>query len=108
MTRRTFLKIAVVVGLMGMALKGNALAKTLNYKSISYIEETANGYNVIFSDGSIMNVNETGLYVLGRLKEGACINQIVNELFEITKKDPNIIREDVEVFVDNLKVLKII
>ncbi|MFZ8846422.1 MAG: PqqD family protein [Candidatus Hydrothermia bacterium] len=108
MTRRNFLKVVVVVGLMGIALKGNALAQTLNSKSISYIEETANGYNVIFSDGSIMNVNETGLYVLGRLKEGASINQIVNELFEITKKDPNIIREDVEVFVDNLKVLKII
>ncbi len=108
MTRRTFLKVIAVVGLMGIALKGNALAQTSNYKSIRYIEETTNGYNIIFSDGSVMNVNETGLYVLGRLKEGASINQIVNELCEITKKDPKTIKEDIEVFMDNLRVLKII
>jgi len=108
MTRRTFLKVIGVVGLVSIALKGNALAQTSNYKSIRYIEETTNGYNVIFSDGSVINVNETGLYVLGRLKEGASINQIVNELYEITKKDPKTIKEDIEVFVDNLKVLKII
>ncbi|MEO0224031.1 MAG: PqqD family protein [candidate division WOR-3 bacterium] len=108
MTRRTFLKVVGVVGLMGIALRGNALAQASNSKSINYIEETTDGYNVIFSDGSVMNVNETGLYVLGRLKEGASISQIANEISQITKKDPKTIKEDIEVFVDNLRVLKII
>ena len=44
MTRRTFLKVIGVVGLVSIALKGNALAQTSNYKSIGYIEETKNGY----------------------------------------------------------------
>ncbi|MEO0203004.1 MAG: PqqD family protein [candidate division WOR-3 bacterium] len=108
MTRRMFLKVISIGGFFALALKGNLLANTYPKKFIKYIKETSDGYELVLSDGSSLFVNQTGLYVIGRLEQGASINEIVNELSEITKKDKVTIREDIEVFLNNLKVLKII
>ncbi len=108
MTRRNFLKITAIAGVSLLALKSGLLANITTTKSIKYVLETSNGYDVILSDGSKLSVNETGLYVLGRLKEGAKVEQIVNELSKLSNKDPNAIKDDIEVFVHNLKVLNIL
>ncbi len=108
MTRRNFLKITAMAGILLLALKSGLWANVNTTKSIKYVLETSNGYDVILSDGSKLSVNETGLYVLGRLKEGAKIEQIANELSKLSNKDPKAIKEDIEVFVNNLKVLNII
>lgn len=108
MTRRTFLKLVAIVGLLGFLFKGNAFSKTYTPKSIKFVEKSGDEYNVVFSDGSILSVNETGLYVLGRIKEGASINQIASELSRLSGKDISLIKEDIGVFLDNLRVLKVI
>ncbi|MEO0143529.1 MAG: PqqD family protein [candidate division WOR-3 bacterium] len=108
MTRRMFLKIVAIGGLFGFALKGNLFANTYPKKSIEYVRESSDGYELVLSDGSTLSVNETGLYVIGRLKEGASVNEIVNELSKLTNKDKSIIRDDIEVFLNNLRILRII
>ncbi len=108
MTRRNFLKITALTALSLFVLKSRTWANVNTTKSIKYVLETANGYDVVLSDGSKLSVNETGLYVLGRLKEGAKIDEIANELSKLSNKDVNAIKDDLEVFVNNLKVLNII
>ncbi|MCS7244750.1 MAG: PqqD family protein [candidate division WOR-3 bacterium] len=108
MTRRTFLKLAVIAGLLGFLFRGKAFSKTYTTKSIKFVEKSGNEYKVVFSDGSILSVNETGLYVLGRIKEGASINQIASELSKLSGKNISLIKEDIGVFLDNLRVLRVV
>lgn len=108
MTRRTFLKLVALFTLSSFLLNGFTFANLNTPKFIKYIIENGNDYDVVFSDGSKLSVNETGLYILGRLREGANLSDVVSELSVMSNRDRSSISDDVEVFVNNLKVLNII
>ena len=105
MNRRAFIK--VIAGALALLALGRISPVVAGRGDIRVVE-TGFGYKVIFPDGKVLHVNETGLIALEGIRNGRSVEEIARELSRISGKPYEIVVHDVRNFVHNLKVVGIV
>ncbi len=105
MNRRTFIK--VIAGFIALLVAGR-LTPAFAGKGDWRVIETDHGYRVIFPDGRVVHVNETGLIVLDGIKDGRSVEDIAREIASRSGEPYERVLYDVRNFVHNLGVVGIV
>ncbi len=105
MNRRAFIK--VITGALALLAVGKLVPVIANGGDIRVVE-TGSGYKVVFPNGKVLHVNETGLIVLDGIRNGRKVEDIARELSKISGEPYEVVIHDVRNFVHNLKVIGVV